>query len=251
MPEWFIWPYYLVPFIPIAIILDVFVHADATLIFVTAALGVIPTAALMGVATEELAAKSGPGLGGLLNVTFGNAPELIIALFLGWLPHNDLAYDSTALWMHIASGVRGLPDRIGRLVPVVLIALPLLAVAIPLAIAVHGRWAFAPALVGVCAALLLSGLGLSSVASVVAPYAVSRPGDSPFQQPQRTGSGGVLSQGLVMVGAMVAASPSIWFAWQAVASDTADAFAALWAGLGVGVVVFVVGVAAGAAASSF
>jgi Ca2+:H+ antiporter len=42
---------------------------------------VIPTAALMGRATEELAAQTGPGIGGLLNVTFGNAPELIIALF--------------------------------------------------------------------------------------------------------------------------------------------------------------------------
>ena len=47
----------------------------------TSALGVIPTAALMGRATEELAARSGPGIGGLLNVTFGNAPEIIIALF--------------------------------------------------------------------------------------------------------------------------------------------------------------------------
>ena len=43
--------------------------------------GVIPTAALMGRATEELAARSGPGIGGFLNVTFGNAPELIIAFF--------------------------------------------------------------------------------------------------------------------------------------------------------------------------
>ena len=51
------------------------------LIFSVAALGIIPTAALMGLATEELAARSGPGIGGLLNVTFGNAPELIIALF--------------------------------------------------------------------------------------------------------------------------------------------------------------------------
>jgi Ca2+:H+ antiporter len=42
---------------------------------------VIPTAALMGRATEEVAAQSGPGVGGFLNVTFGNAPELIIALF--------------------------------------------------------------------------------------------------------------------------------------------------------------------------
>jgi Ca2+:H+ antiporter len=74
------WPYLLAPFIPLAIVLEL-AHASAGLIFFSAALGVIPTAALMGRATEEVAARSGPGIGGLLNVTFGNAPELIIALF--------------------------------------------------------------------------------------------------------------------------------------------------------------------------
>ena len=74
------WPYLLVPLIPVAIVLEL-VHADPVLIFAASALGVIPTAALMGRATEELAARSGPGIGGFLNVTFGNAPELIIALF--------------------------------------------------------------------------------------------------------------------------------------------------------------------------
>jgi Ca2+:H+ antiporter len=74
------WPYLLVPFIPLAVALELG-HAGAGLIFFSAALGVIPTAALMGRATEEVAARSGPGIGGLLNVTFGNAPELIIALF--------------------------------------------------------------------------------------------------------------------------------------------------------------------------
>jgi Ca2+:H+ antiporter len=74
------WPYFLVPFIPIAVALEL-THASASIIFTASALGVIPTAALMGRATEELAARSGPGIGGLLNVTFGNAPELIIAFF--------------------------------------------------------------------------------------------------------------------------------------------------------------------------
>ena len=74
------WPYLLVPFIAIAIVLEV-IHADPVLIFATAALGVIPTAALMGRSTEELAHRAGPGIGGFLNVTFGNAPELIIAFF--------------------------------------------------------------------------------------------------------------------------------------------------------------------------
>ena len=74
------WPYLFVPFIPIAIILELS-HAEAALIFGAAAAGVVPTAALMGRATEELAHRSGPGIGGFLNVTFGNAPELIIAFF--------------------------------------------------------------------------------------------------------------------------------------------------------------------------
>jgi Ca2+:H+ antiporter len=74
------WPYLLTPFIPLAVALDV-ANASAGLVFATSALGIVPTAALMGRATEELAARSGPGIGGLLNVTFGNAPELIIALF--------------------------------------------------------------------------------------------------------------------------------------------------------------------------
>lgn len=74
------WPYLLVPFIPLAVVLDL-AGVSSVAIFFASALGVIPTAALMGRATEELAARSGPGIGGLLNVTFGNAPELIIALF--------------------------------------------------------------------------------------------------------------------------------------------------------------------------
>ena len=74
------WPYLLVPFIPVAVVLEL-MHSSAPLIFAVAAAGIIPTAALMGLATEELAARSGPGIGGLLNVTFGNAPELIIAMF--------------------------------------------------------------------------------------------------------------------------------------------------------------------------
>jgi Ca2+:H+ antiporter len=74
------WPNLLLPFIPAAIVLDL-ADASASLIFFCSAAGVIPTAALMGRATEELAARSGPSIGGLLNVTFGNAPELIIALF--------------------------------------------------------------------------------------------------------------------------------------------------------------------------
>jgi Ca2+:H+ antiporter len=72
--------HWLAVFIPAAIGLEL-AHADPKLVFGAAALGVIPCAAVMGEATEAIAARTGPGIGGLLNVTFGNAPELIIAFF--------------------------------------------------------------------------------------------------------------------------------------------------------------------------
>jgi Ca2+:H+ antiporter len=72
--------HYLGVFIPAAIALEL-AHAGPVLVFGAAALGVIPCAAVMGEATEAIAARTGPGIGGLMNVTFGNAPELIIAFF--------------------------------------------------------------------------------------------------------------------------------------------------------------------------
>jgi Ca2+:H+ antiporter len=72
--------YWLSIFIPVAVGLRL-ADAPATAVFATSAIGVVPTAALMSDSTEQLAERAGPGVGGLLNVTFGNAPELIIAFF--------------------------------------------------------------------------------------------------------------------------------------------------------------------------
>ena len=66
--------------IPVAILVEL-AHWGAVLLFVTSALAVIPLAGLMGEATEALAEKTGPRIGGLLNATLGNAAELIITLF--------------------------------------------------------------------------------------------------------------------------------------------------------------------------
>jgi Ca2+:H+ antiporter len=72
--------YYLLVLVPAALVLDL-LGAPAASVFAVSAVAVVPAAALMGEATEQLAEHSGPGVAGLLNVTFGNAPELIIALF--------------------------------------------------------------------------------------------------------------------------------------------------------------------------
>ncbi len=66
-------------FVPIAIVLEL-IHANPIAIFAASGIAIIPLAGWMGRATEHLAEKMGEGMGGLLNATFGNAAELIIAL---------------------------------------------------------------------------------------------------------------------------------------------------------------------------
>ncbi|MGB5635011.1 MAG: calcium/proton exchanger [Waterburya sp.] len=65
-------------FIPVSIAAH-FLEWGETVVFITAALGIVPLASYMGTATEEIAVVTGPNIGGLLNATFGNATELILA----------------------------------------------------------------------------------------------------------------------------------------------------------------------------
>src|SRR5215470_2158117 len=119
--------YWLLVFIPITVILDHAGGIPPPVIFFSAALAIVPIAVLIVRSTEQIAARTGDAVGGLLNATFGNAPELIIALvalkagypdmvrasiiggilanlllalgiafFLGGLRHRDQKYNPTA-----------------------------------------------------------------------------------------------------------------------------------------------------------
>ncbi|MFC4769804.1 calcium/proton exchanger [Effusibacillus consociatus] len=68
----------LVVFLPLTVIGNL-MHFDEVLLFALACITIIPLAGIMGRATESIAIHSGPRIGGLLNATFGNAVELIIA----------------------------------------------------------------------------------------------------------------------------------------------------------------------------
>jgi Ca2+:H+ antiporter len=70
---------WLLLFIPITVALEHLAHVSAPVLFFMAALAIVPIAAQIVGATEQLAHRTGDAIGGLLNATFGNAPELIIA----------------------------------------------------------------------------------------------------------------------------------------------------------------------------
>ncbi|MGX5695977.1 hypothetical protein ACWKWP_07250 [Agromyces soli] len=172
----------------------------------------------------------------------GLVPVPLMCLFLGWTLHNDTAYDSTAIWLHVVSGVRGAADRFGRLVPVLVLGVLVIGLGSAVTVFVLDDWRTLPSLIGVSSVLLFSGLGIGSVSSARFPYPAVKPGDSPFQQPQSTGSVSALVQTITMFGSLIVAIPAIGFALLGIFDDPAWHLASFVSGTLLGLLVLVVGV---------
>ncbi len=191
----------------------------------------------------------------VLALVVGGAPWLVIAwipvpvmcLFLAWITHNDLAHDGSAYWTHVSSNTSGAADRWGRLAPPLMIGIPLALVGSVVTVMLSGAWQTLPALVGLSMSVLLGGLGVSSVISVAFPYPAVHPGDSPFAQPQAQGNSGERVQAFAFVSTVLLAVPSTLLIVRATQSaDPQWYWAALAAGLGLGLLVLVAGVLIGA-----
>ncbi|MDY7528502.1 MULTISPECIES: hypothetical protein [Cryobacterium] len=139
-------------------------------------------------------------------------PVPLMCIFLGWALHNDVAFDHTAIWLHVVSGTRGMADRMGRLVPAFLVGIPLIGIGSCISVAVYGDWGAFPAVLGVSTCILLTGLGFSSYSSARFPYPASKPGDSPFTQPQASDTAAALIQSVTLVGSVILSLPAIGFA---------------------------------------
>ncbi|QEO15622.1 hypothetical protein FLP10_15180 [Agromyces intestinalis] len=172
-------------------------------------------------------------------------PVPLICLFLGWTLHNDTAYDSTAVWLHVASGVRGASDRLGRIVPVLIGGIVVIGLGSAVTAFVLDDWRVLPSVIGVSSALLLSGLGVGAFSSAQFPYPAVKPGDSPFQQPQSTGAITALVQSITMIGAGLFAVPALWFGYLGLFVDPSWHVVSLVSGTGLGLLVLIGGILLG------
>jgi Ca2+:H+ antiporter len=126
---------------PATIALHYLVHPPETVEFVLAAVSLIPLAWLIGEATEHAAEHTGPGVGGFLNATFGNAPELIIALIAvnegltevvrGSLTGSVVSNLLLVLGASLIAGGRGPVDRFSSFLSLALIAFATLLFLVP------------------------------------------------------------------------------------------------------------------------
>jgi ABC-2 type transport system permease protein len=105
------------------------------------------------------------------------------AFILAWSVSADVSYDNTAFALHLATGVRGVADRLGRALACLAFALPVVLVFAVGYSALTGDWAGLPGQLGLSLGILFTGLGLSSIVSARYTVAVPLPGDSPFKKP--------------------------------------------------------------------
>ena len=173
-------------------------------------------------------------------------PLPVMCLFLAWSVHNDVALDNTAIWLHMSTSTLGRADRWGRLIPVLVLGLPLIAVGSLVSIWFNGEWELLPSLVGVSTGILLSGLGLSSILSARFPYPAVRPGDSPFAQPQGGATPAGTIQALSLLAIIALSTPALFFAGLGYVYGSGWNYLSLGVGLGIGLLVLFGGTAIGA-----
>jgi Ca2+:H+ antiporter len=134
---------------PVVILLGYLADLPDTALFVLAALALIPLAWLIGEATEHAAEHTGPGIGGFLNATFGNAPELIIALLAvnegltevvrGSLTGSVISNILLVLGASLVAGGRGIVDRYSSFLSLGLVGLAALLFLVPSIPGWHGN----------------------------------------------------------------------------------------------------------------
>ena len=159
---------------PLVILVHYVVEPTETLEFVLAAAALIPLAWLIGEATDHAAEHTGPGIGGFLNATFGNAPELIIALLAvnqgltevvrGSLTGSVIGNLLLVLGFSLVFGGRGEIDRPSSFLALGLVGLSVLVFLIPSIPGWDGdpeRHSLAQLSIPVSIALLFAYLGLT------------------------------------------------------------------------------------------
>jgi ABC-2 type transport system permease protein len=171
------------------------------------------------------------------------AAPFVLATSIGWGRHNDIAYDSTALWLDIVAGSRGAEVMRGRFAAVLTWSLPLVAGAGIVTAWWSGHWSLAPAVAGAAVGALGASLGVAAITSVVLPYRVPAPGENPFGAEVGSVGAGLVGQLVSSAATLVLLPLVIVPCILAIAVDGRWGILACVGGLGLGAAAFLYGLA--------
>lgn len=168
--------------------------------------------------------------GQLLVATF--SPTLLCWL-IGASLAQDLSYDGSALWLHSATGLRGVDDRLGRVLSTLTVFGPIVVILTVLALALTGQWWVWLPIVAISVTLILVSLGVGAYVGTLWQWPAAPPGANPFQKGNSGGLPSMAAFGVTSLASVIFALPTIglviasvfWGGWLA------------WLGLGVGAII--------------
>jgi ABC-2 type transport system permease protein len=159
------------------------------------------------------------------------APTLLCWL-IGSSMAQDLSYDGSALWLHATTGMRGVDDRLGRVLSTATVFGPVLVVLTVLALALSGAWSSWPAVLAVGVTLTLVSLGVGAFVGTLWQWPAPPPGASPFQKGNSGGLPSLAAFGVTSGVSLLLAAPTIALVIGSVWVPGLD-----WLGLGVGLLI--------------
>lgn len=188
----------------------------------------------------------------LLVATVVDAPAAValsmgplMAGTIGWGRHNDVAYDGSAFWMHVAAKVPGWADRLGRAVATLAWALPVTVVVSLVGVVVADRRDLSLAVVGVSLGVLAAGLAVSAVFSSLLPYPVPAAGANPFAAQMGAVGASLLAQVVTSAATLLLCLPVLGLYGASLWWDPAVAPVTFAVGIVGGVAVLLAGVVVG------
>lgn len=187
-----------------------------------------------------LGTGGGPGLAGL-----GFLGSITVFLVV-WSISTDISYDNTAFALHVATGVSGKADRLGRAMACAVLAIPLGLAYVVAGAAMANQWQYLPGTLGLALGVAGSGLGLASVFSARFTYNVALPGESPLKSKPGNNFSSVLIQFAGFAGMFILVLPELVLSMVGMLNQLPVlSWIALALGLVLGTVFFVLGIVLG------
>lgn len=168
---------------------------------------------------------------------------VMVAALLSLGTYSDISFDGTAFTTHVARGVRGIDDRLGRIWASAIITVPAVLLIATITTALVGRWDQLPTLLGLSAVVTLGGFGVASVSSALFVMPVPQAGENPFASKPGAGMismvsmlacyGALAALSLPTIGLTIAAGSTgqpIW-AWSTLIVGLLSGAISLWIGV--------------------
>jgi len=189
---------------------------------------------------------AGSSAGGGMGVAALGFLGSFTVFLIAWSISTDISYDNTAFALHVATGVSGKADRLGRALACAVIALPLGLVYVLVGAALSGQWAYLPGTMGLALGVAGSGLGLASVFSARFTYNVALPGESPLKSKPGNNFSSVLIQLAGFAGLFILVLPELVLSIVGVSNQLPVlSWIALATGLVLGTLFFILGIVVG------